>query len=202
MKLHEAVALTYAAVGQELSDAALELICADLAAYPPKGVAEALQRCRREVRGRLSLADILDRIPCGHPGVEEAWSLVCRAIGDERATVILTEPMRAAFYAAEQLVDDEVGARMAFKEVYARDVALARQSAAMPEWSAILGHDPAERDAKITQAVTDGRIEPQRALTLMAHHDEVTLESLMALAPPEVRAKLGELQIKRIDGRE
>lgn len=202
MKLHEAVALTYAAIGQELSDAALELICADLAAYPPKGVAEALQRCRREVRGRLSLADILDRIPCGHPGVEEAWSLVCRAIGDEQVTVVLTEPMRAAFYAAEAVGEDEVGARMAFKEVYTRDVALARQSAAQPKWYAILGHNPAERDAKIQQAVTEGKIEPQRALTLMAHHDEVTLESLMALASPEVRAKLGELQIKRIEGRE
>ena len=29
-----------------------------------------------ELRGKMSLSDILDRLPNGRPGVEEAWALI------------------------------------------------------------------------------------------------------------------------------
>ena len=125
MKLHEAVTVTFAAVGQEMSDAAIALIARDLAEYPLPGVFASLARCRKELR-RITLADILERIPGGHPGPEEAWGVIARALSDERVTVVWTDEMRQAFGAALNLSDDPIAARMAFKEVYVRLVNEAR----------------------------------------------------------------------------
>ena len=68
MNLLEAVAVTFAVVGQEVSDLGLKAIVAELQSYPPEAVQESLRRCRKELR-KITLADILDRIPSGHPGV-------------------------------------------------------------------------------------------------------------------------------------
>ena len=61
MQLHEAIAVTYALMGQDLTDAALEVACHDLKDYPPKLVLTALERCRKECK-RISLADIITRM--------------------------------------------------------------------------------------------------------------------------------------------
>lgn len=197
MKLHEAIAVSYMATGQELSDAALKVLCADLAAYPLEGVLSALTRCRKELR-KITLADIIERIPGGHPGAEEAWAMVNQAIGNETVTVILTRPMRTAFFAADELAGDEIAARMAFKEVYSREVGIARETSKSPEWDVIMGTDAHDRDTKIKKAITEGKITPHRALPLLAHVDATSLDDLIALAPPGIRKQLEELKVKGI----
>jgi len=54
-----AVAVCAELTGTELSEAAARIFAEDLAAYPKSAVLHALERCRREVRGRLVLADVL-----------------------------------------------------------------------------------------------------------------------------------------------
>lgn len=184
-QLTEALGVTYAAVGQEVSDAALEIIAGDLSGFDDSGVLESLSRCRRELR-RISLADILDRIPNGHPGPEEAWSMISGYIGDEDATVVLTSAMRAAFFAADALSDDLIAARMAFKEVYIRDLALCRNE--KPEWTVILGHDQTRRDDALRLAHKTGRLTNISAL--LSHKTDQTNEIVARLAE-----KYGEIAL-------
>lgn len=175
--LIEALGVTYAAVGQEMSDAALEIIASDLSRYDDVSVLESLSRCRRELR-RISLADILDRIPNGHPGPEEAWSMVSGSIGDENATIVLTLAMRAAFFAADALSGDPIAARMAFKEVYIRDLALCRNE--KPHWTVILGLDQTRRDDALRLAHQNGQLTNISAL--LSHRTDQADEIVARLA--------------------
>lgn len=177
MKLHEAIAVTYAAMGQEVSDVALKVMVKDLAPYPLEGVIYALSRCRKELK-RISLSDVIERVPGGHPGAEEAWAIVSPALGDESRTVVWTEPMREAFFVAEKIPGDPIAARMAFKETYTRLVSIARESAAPVNWTATLGHDSSQRTAAIEEAVQLGRLSPKHAAMLLPYRDVPALEGM------------------------
>lgn len=179
MKLHEAIAVTYAAMGQELSDAALTVLTRDLQGYPLDGVLKSLSRCRKELR-RLTLADVIERIPGGRPGAEEAWSIVSKALNDERATVVWTQEIASAFSAALGLQDDPVAARMAFKEVYTRLAAEARDEGKPIVWTASLGHDPQGREGPLLEAVRLGRLPTEHVAGLLPHR-EVLAPKLAAL---------------------
>jgi len=179
MKLHEAIAVTYAAVGQELSDAAMAIMSNDLAGYPPNGVMQALSRCRKELR-KITLADILERIPGGHPGPEEAWAIVSPALNDERCTIIMTNEMSEAFGVALGLSDDSIAARMAFKETYSRLVAESRDKGTAINWFASLGHDKSGREGPLLDAMAKGRFTAPHVKKLLPYH-EVTPEALALL---------------------
>lgn len=171
MKLSEAMAVTYAAMGQELSDAALAVACRDLESYPLPGVLSALSRCRKELR-RMTLADILDRIPGGHPGVEEAWAICSKALNDERITIVLTDEMSQAFGVALNLQDDPIQARMAFKESYTRLVSLARDERTPIVWRASLGHDANGREGPLLDAIERGRLPAEYVAKLLPHYEQ------------------------------
>lgn len=165
MTLTEAVKGTYAVMGQAMTDTELAMIVSDLSAYPPDGVLLALTRCRRELK-RLTLADIIERIPGGHPGPEEAWALVSTSMANEAVSIVWTDEMREAFGVAVALADDPVAARMAFKEAYARVVSEARAKRKAPRWTASLGWDPngrevAQLEAARRNAIAQGLPAPQ-----------------------------------------
>lgn len=166
MNLTEHVAATYAAIGQEISDVGLAVVVADLKAYQLPAVVQALARCRGELR-RIALSDILDRIPGGHPGPEEAWAMVARCLNDERVTVVWTDEMAAAFGVALNLQDDEVAARMAFKEAYARLVAEARSAGKPVRWTPSLGWDHGARAGVLEEAVRLGRLSAEHVAGLL-----------------------------------
>lgn len=66
MDLLTAVKATYEVVGQDISDLGIQAIVTELKQYDLQHVLLALTRCRKELR-KLTLADILDRLPGGHP---------------------------------------------------------------------------------------------------------------------------------------
>lgn len=187
-KLIEHLSATLGAMGQEVHDAALEIMARDLMAYPQPAVLSALARCRRELR-KLALADILDRMPGGHPGPEEAWSICARCLNDEATTTVWTEEMRLAFGAASGLQDDPIAARMAFKEAYATNVAKARLEGRMPLWSISPGSDKSGRELAILDAVEKGRISVDYARHVLPYHreDEGLNARLLAIAEGSVR---------------
>lgn len=157
MDVITALGVTYAAVGQEMTDAALQIIARDLAGYTVDDVLMALSRCRKELR-RIALVDILDRLPNQHPGPEEAWSIVAPTVGNEHPSIVWTEPIRLAAAVAWNLEEDPVAARMAFKEAYQRELALARERGEPPEWSFSPGRDAASRASVIQHNVAIGRL--------------------------------------------
>ena len=83
-----AIAVCAELTGTVLSKPAARIFAQDLSTQPKPAVLRALERCRRELRGRLTLSDVLDRIAMedGRPGADEAWAM-CPM--DEATTAVL-----------------------------------------------------------------------------------------------------------------
>ena len=63
MQVEHMIAAVAEITGTELSPQAIAMMAGDLAEHPSADVMEALTRCRRELKGRLTLAEILERLP-------------------------------------------------------------------------------------------------------------------------------------------
>ena len=163
----KAIAATAELTGTELSEAALLVFEADLSGFSDDQALAALTRCRRELRGRLTVADVIDRIATagGHPSANEAWGLVLASL-DESDTVVWTEQIAEAAGIAQPVLDvgDEVGARMAFRDAYDR---ILRERADPPRWFPSLGSDPQRRSAALDRASRAGLLTQQHAAGLL-----------------------------------
>lgn len=157
-QLLQAIAVTAELTGTMLSQTAAHVMAHDLARYPEHQIMSALTRCRREVRSRLTIADVLTRIDDGRPGVEEAWANVSAALGDENVTVVWTEEEAEAFWVANALSEDPIAARMAFKEAYLKSIQRARDDGRQVKWSACLGHSGAGRESVLIDAARQGKL--------------------------------------------
>lgn len=177
-QLIEAVMVTSELCGRTFSEAAGRVFMADLAQFPESQVIEALSRCRKEVRGALTLHDVVSRLEDGRPGPEEAWAMIPMSEAD---TAVWTTEASQAFGVAIGLLDagDKVAARMAFKETYTRLVQQARLNGKPTNWHVTLGHDPRARDSVLVAAVEAGRIPLERA---RAYSPELPAQSAEVLA--------------------
>lgn len=156
-ELVQAVAVTAELCGRTFSENAARVFVEDLTQYPVNQVLGALRRCRREVRGILTVNDVVSRLDDGRLGVEEAWAMMPIT---ESQSVVWTQEMATAFGAALPLVErgDMVGARMAFKEAYQREITISRDQGSPVTWFASLGYDPQGRKPVLEQAVKAGRL--------------------------------------------
>ncbi|MFJ2319221.1 hypothetical protein [Pseudomonas sp. NPDC087817] len=154
--LAAAICATAEAMGQEMNPGTAAMMAEDLCAYSVPTVKAALKACRFEVKGKLAMADILQRVQSsdGRPGKDEAWSIALSG-HDESETVVLTTEIQQAMTAAAPIlrVGDKVGARMAFMSAYERLVTQARAQAIPTSWNVSLGHDPVRRVTAIESAV-------------------------------------------------
>jgi hypothetical protein len=157
-RVADAFSVAVEVCGSSLTDAAVRVICSELAAYDEREVLIALARCCREVRGRLTLADIVERIDDGRPGANEAWGIV--GTDDESRSFIATEDAMEALAAARPLIvaGDMVAARMAFLDSYRDIVAKARAQRKPVKWVPSLGHDASGRSAVLAEVAKMGRI--------------------------------------------
>ena len=173
-ELLEAIAVTAELTQTDLSKPAARVMADDLSAYPEPMVLAALTRCRREVKGRLTIADVVSRLDDGRPGPEEAWAMLPR---DEAATVVWTDEMAEAMGVAQPLLNqgEFVPARMAFKEAYTKLVQKARDARLPVKWTASLGHDPAGREQVLKEAVERGRLPAAHVAGLLPYHNAPTV---------------------------
>jgi hypothetical protein len=172
--------LTAEACGTNLTDGAAVLIATELASYDQEQVAGALRKCLRDLKGRLSLAAIIERLDDGRPGPDEAWSMMPF---DEAQTVVWTAEMSSAFGIVQPLLDegDKVGARMAFRESYTRLVAEARDARKPVSWTASLGHDPRARAGALALAVENGRLTIDEAQGLGLEYSGANSKAIKAM---------------------
>lgn len=170
--LIEAIAVTAELTSTQLSATAARVMAADLARYPEHQVLGALVRCRRELTGRLTLAEVLKRLDDGRPGPEEAWAMIPK---DEATSVVWSEEMRRAYAIARPLIlaDDLVAARMSFIEAYRKEVQASRDAGLALRWEPSLGHDPYGREAALLDAVERGRLTHEHAVALLPYRDGV-----------------------------
>lgn len=162
--------------GSPLSKGGKLLLASSLDAYPPEQVVEALNRCVRELRGKITIGEITARISDGRPGANEAWAELPHS---EDASVVWTEEMSQA-YGVSCGLDDRVAARMAFMETYTRLVSEARAAGKPPKWTYSPGFDESGREAALRKAVDLGRL---------TAGDARKLEPWIGLFPGEVEAQ-------------
>lgn len=179
-KVIEAIAVTAELCGRVFSPAAAMVFAGDLEGFPEASVIAALARCRKEVRGVLTVQDVISRMDDGRPGVEEAWAMIPR---DEQSSIVWTEEMAQAFGAAAPLLaeGDKIAARMAFKEAYAKLVSEARERREPPTWTPSLGSDVAGRQLALIDAVRAQRLGLNHAVQLLAAYPNVQQGLLMSL---------------------
>ena len=185
MTLIEAVKGTYAMVGQELSDLQLAMTAEKLKEYPVSSVMTALSRCQDELK-KITFTDILDRIPGGHPGPEEAWATIAKVMKNETLTLVWTDEMREAYGVANGVSDDPVQARMAFKEKYSQLMSEARAHRTPLNWSVSKGTDKADQERAIFEGVKHGRLSTEYAQRIIPHATDPQLTAQLAALCPRL----------------
>lgn len=210
-----AVCATAETLGQTISPGAAKMIAEDLADYPAEDIRAALQACRRELTGKLTLAAILQRVQAadGRPDPNEAWSLALAA-SDEFDSVVLTDEIQLALGAARAILDagDKVGARMSFLSAYQRLVDTARRENRPVKWSLSPGFDQQRRLIAVQEAGRLGRLPAPVVQEYVAQltHEPVSqngaaiaglITGRVAMPTPEVRAKLQLVKATVEEGR-
>jgi hypothetical protein len=206
--LAAAICATAEAMGQEMNPGTAAMMAEDLCAYPVPVVKSALKACRFEVKGKLAMADILQRVQIadGRPSKDEAWA-IAMTTNDEFETVVLTDEIQLALAAAKPVLDagDKVGARMAFISAYERLVSQAREDNTLVNWHVSVGFDANRRVQAITKAVQMQRIPQEHGQKYLADLSiEPVTEDGRAIAglltgevfrpAPSLREKLGKVK--------
>jgi len=169
--LAAAICATAEAMGQEMNPGTAAMMAEDLCAYSVPVVKAALKACRFEVKGKLAMADILQRVQSsdGRPGKDEAWAIAITT-NDEFETVVLTDEIQLALAAAKPILDggDKIGARMAFIDAYQRFVGQARKDSKPVNWHVSVGFDSNRRVQAVTKAVELKRIPQEHGQKYLA----------------------------------
>lgn len=169
-ELIQALAATAELCGAKLSEAAAQVLIADLSEYPEAHVIEALSRVRKSGK-RFSPGAIIEEINRndGRPGAEEAWAMLPTC---EEESTVWTEEMRSAWGVAVSLIEagDKVGARMAFKEAYQRKVEDSRTNKVPVKWEVSLGLDPYRREEALNKAVRAGYLTQDQVSGMLPYH--------------------------------
>jgi hypothetical protein len=201
-QLAAAMCATAETLGQALSANAADLMAQDLADYAVADIAAALQACRRELTGKLTLAAILQRVQAadGRPEPNEAWGIAL-ASSDESDSVVMTDEIALAMGAARAVLEagDKIGARMAFLSAYTRFVDTARREARPVKWALSMGYDPQRRLAAVEDGLRLGRLSAPAAQEYVAQltHQPITRDGLAiaglltgsAAAPPSANLR-------------
>lgn len=169
-KLLEGITVTAELMGRDISPAAAAVMAKDLSVYPQDVVLQAMLNLRRAAGARFSLDAVIAQVerlqPDGRPRADEAWALIPR---DEDASVVMTYEMAEAYGVALPLLveGDQVAARMAFKDAYARIVDKNKLAGVPPKWFPSLGRDKEGREAVLAEAVRLGRLSANHAIGLL-----------------------------------
>lgn len=115
-------------------------------------------------------ADIIEIInqQDGRPSADEAWPIALQA-SDEMATAVWTEEIEQAWHHCYPVFEsgDEIGARMAFRQHYQRQIEHARMTGKPVKWTVSLGHDPEQRVTALETAQQKGLISHDRVAGLL-----------------------------------
>ena len=131
---------TAEACGYPLSEAAAKIMASDLAEHDFESLRKACAKCRRELKHRLTLSDILERLQANDVRytAEEAWAKLPK---DESFGALITNEMEQAAEGVWGLLElkDKFSAARAFKEAYERIVKENRELGVKPKWRVSMG---------------------------------------------------------------
>jgi hypothetical protein len=161
------------AMGDDPSTERLLVYAEDLCDIPEGRLARAFLRARREYEySKLPPVAFIRRMagvdaPAdGRPGPEEAWARMPKGERVEGDSIVWCEEERSAYGACRGLLlnGDQIGARMAFKERYEKELAEARRQGRPAQWTVSMGYDIEHRLTTLSTAVQEGRVSLENAL--------------------------------------
>lgn len=201
-KENDAVVKTLAVVCEitqtEYSAPARQLVVRQLSAYPVRQVLGALERCAAECRFKLTLADVISRLDDGRPGAEQAWASFPKS---EDLAGLVTDEMSAAWGAAAPLyASDKVGARMAFKEAYDREIRQARAEGKAPKWRVSPGFDKAHTESIAIEGMKNRLFSPPEALQYIHPDNHANALHIAGLGPKALPPSADVARVKELVG--
>jgi hypothetical protein len=161
------------AFGEKLTEERQEIYCAGLAEFPQNRLEGAFRRARYELKWFPKLAELRELAAVvsgasndGRPGPEEAWARMPKGERLEEDSIVWCEEERMAYSACRSLLleGDPIGARMAFKERYERELVEARSQGRPVRWIMSAGHDVGHRLTVLASAVEANRMTFEGAL--------------------------------------
>ena len=198
-KIIQAITVTAELTGTQLSANAAAVMAEDLLAYPLDKVLIAFERCRRELKGRLTLAAILERVDDGWQSAEEAFNTLVAGWNNESLSILTTHTAMHAAESASALFNagDKYRAGLAFKTAYERIVSEKKAKGIQPDWYVSAGLDKEQLAQLVTEAAATGKITNDYALALLpAGEERMNIETRNLLTDKqkeEGKARLGNL---------
>jgi hypothetical protein len=162
--------------GTEITEQRLEIYAEQLADIPRGLLQQAFWNATRELKFFPKIAEIRelagvlpDAIDDTRPGPEEAWARMPKGKRMEEDSIVWCEEERAAYNACRSLLleGDQIGARMAFKERYEKELGDARSQRTPVQWTLTPGYDIEHRLTTLATAVEEGKMTLQGALNFV-----------------------------------
>lgn len=199
--LLKAIAVTAELTDTDLSESAARVMAEDLASYPEEQVLKALVKCRRELKGKLRISDVIDRLDDGRPGPEEAWAMIPKR---EEDSVVWTREMAESFGIAIPLIEDgdHIAARMAFIETYKSKCAQSRNNGVPVKWEPSLGYDKNGREHVLLAAVEKGRLTQEHVAGLLPYHENTEFSNKLLSVKSNGTQSIGNIVKELIHDKE
>lgn len=174
--LTELISATSEVIGAPLKPTAVMIMVEDLSEHAFGDIKTALNLCRKECKSRLTLADIMERMPnvARLPSADEMFAQIAEWCLDGTKTFVLPE---IAFRACEEtnggvydalMAGDRTGARMAYKGAYER---LAKAHTGGLNYVIRIGTDRTHSEETILNAIKQGQLERRKAHAVLPHLD-------------------------------
>ncbi len=165
------------AFGEGLTAERQALYVTALADVPMDQLRQAIRAAIQELKWFPKVAELRElagalpeRLNDGRPGPEEAWARMPKGEGMEEDSIVWCEEERIAYSTCRSLLldGDQIGARMAFKERYEKELAEARSHRTPARWSISAGYDIEHRMTTLATAVQEKRISLESALNFVS----------------------------------
>jgi hypothetical protein len=200
--IHNELTTLAEAFGEPLTDQRQDIYFGGLTDISQEQLGVAFRRARYELKWFPKLAELRglagalpDVANDGRPGPEEAWARMPKGERIEDDSIVWCEEERIAYGACRSLLldGDQIGARMAFKERYEKELAEAHSSRRAAQWTMSAGYDIEHRLATLATAVQERRMSLEGALNFVPGDRENDFAQM--LPPGEAKGLLtGQVQ--------
>jgi hypothetical protein len=161
--------------GVDVTEELFEMYTEHLADIPKEQLQQAFWKASRDLKFFPKIAELrelalLRALNDGRPGPEEAWARMPKGNRMEDDSVVWCEEERVAYGACRSLLldGDRIGARLAFKERYEKELAEARSHGRPVQWTMSVGYDMEHRLAALATAVQEKRMTLESALDFVS----------------------------------
>lgn len=177
--------------GVDITGQRLEVYAENLADIPREQLRKSFWRASRNLKFFPKIAELRelagvlpDTIVDGRPGPEEAWARMPKGEHMEDDSVVWCEEECAAYGACRSLLlnGDHVGAHMAFKERYTKELLEARSQGKLVRWTMSAGYDMEQRLSTLATAVAEKRMSLGSALNFVPGERQSDFAQML---PPE-----------------